>query len=192
MIFKMKNFNFCTVLLLISLLMLTGCQSTGGQLANSSADISRDSNTALQNLYANNPEARQLGRRAKGILVFPGIVKAGFLVGAQYGTGGALFKNGRTAAYYNIIAGSYGLQAGIQSFGYAMFFMDTASLSYLDRSEGWEIGVGPSVVVVDKGVAKSLTTTTARNGVYAFIFDQKGLMAGLGLQGSKISRIDPN
>ncbi len=177
---------------LISLVALTGCQSTGGQLAGSATDITRDSNAALQDLYASNPEARHLARRAKGILVFPGIVKAGFLVGAQYGSGGALFKNGRTAGYYNIIAGSYGLQAGVQSFSYALFFMDNSSLSYLDRSEGWEVGVGPSIVIVDKGMAKSLTTTTAKDGVYAFIFGQKGLMAGLGLQGSKISRINPD
>jgi lipid-binding SYLF domain-containing protein len=103
-----------------------------------------------------------------------------------------LFKNGRTAGYYNIVAGSYGLQAGVQSFNYAMFFMDNASLNYLNNSEGWEVGVGPSVVVVDKGIAKSLTTTTAKDGVYAYIFGQKGLMAGLGLQGSKISRINPD
>jgi lipid-binding SYLF domain-containing protein len=179
-------------LLLISLLALTGCQSTGGRLAGSATDITRDSNAALQDLYANNPEARLLARHTKGILVFPGIVKAGFIVGAQYGSGGALFKKGGTAGYYNIIAGSYGFQAGVQSFSYALFFMDNASLNYLNRSEGWEIGVGPSIVVVDKGVAKSLTTTTVKNGVYAFIFDQKGLMAGIGLQGSKISRINPN
>ncbi len=84
------------------------------------------------------------------------------------------------------------MQAGVQSFSYALFFMDNASLNYLNRSEGWEIGVGPSIVVVDQGMAKSLTTTTVKSGVYAFIFGQKGLMAGLGLQGSKISRIDPN
>jgi lipid-binding SYLF domain-containing protein len=184
--------NKWIILLLISLLSLTGCQSTGGQLAGSATDITRDSNAALQDLYASKPEARQLAKRAKGILVFPGVVKAGFLVGAQYGTGGALFKKGRTAGYYNILAGSYGLQAGVQSFSYALFFMDNASLNYLDRSEGWEIGVGPSVVVVDEGVARSLTSTTLQNGVYAFIFDQKGLMAGLGLQGSKISRIYPD
>ncbi|MGR8999327.1 MAG: lipid-binding SYLF domain-containing protein [Gammaproteobacteria bacterium] len=182
----------CLSLLLISLLTLTACQSTGGKLAGSPADIVRNSNAALQDLYANNPEARHLARRAKGILVFPGIVKAGFLIGAQYGSGGVLFKNGRTAGYYNIIAGSYGLQAGVQSFSYALFFMDNASLNYLNRSEGWEIGVGPSIVIVDEGIAKSLTTTTAKSGVYAFIFGQKGLMAGIGLQGSKISRIDPN
>ena len=179
-------------LLLVSLLALTGCQSTGGQMANSSANINRDSNAALQSLYANNPEAKQLAKRAKGILVFPGIVKAGFMVGAQYGSGGALFKNGRTAGYYNIVAGSYGLQAGVQSFNYVMFFMDNTSLNYLNNSEGWEVGVGPSIVVVDQGVAKSLTTTTAKDGVYAYIFGQKGLMAGLGLQGSKISRINPD
>jgi len=118
-------------LLLISLLALTGCASTGGQLAGSATDISRDSNAALQDLYASNPEARHLARRAKGILVFPGVVKAGFIGGAQYGSGGALFKNGRTAGYYNIAAVSYGLQAGVQSFNYALFFMDNDSLSYL-------------------------------------------------------------
>ena len=178
--------------LLISLLALTGCATTGGQLAGSATDITRESNAALQNLYASNPEARQLGKRAKGILVFPSIVKAGFLVGAQYGSGGALFKNGRTAGYYNIAAASYGLQAGVQSFSYALFFMDNASLNYLNSSAGWEIGVGPSIVVVDKGMARSLTSTTVQNGVYAFTFGQEGLMAGLGLQGSKITRIHPD
>jgi lipid-binding SYLF domain-containing protein len=178
--------------LLISLLALTGCATTGGQLAGSATDITRESNAALQNLYASNPEARQLGKRAKGILVFPGIVKAGFLVGAQYGSGGALFKNGRTAGYYNIAAASYGLQAGVQSFSYALFFMDNDSLNYLNKSEGWEIGVGPSIVVVDKGMARSLSSTTVQNGVYAFTFGQEGLMAGLGLQGSKITRIHPD
>ena len=184
--------NKWLILVLISLLAITGCQSMGGELTSSAGDITRDSNAALQDLYATNPEARQLGERAKGILVFPGIVKAGFLVGAQYGTGGALFKKDRTAGYYNIVAASYGLQAGVQSFSYALFFMDNDSLSYLNKSEGWEVGVGPSIVVVDEGMAKSLTSTTLQNGVYAFIFGEKGLMAGLGLQGSKISRINPN
>ena len=73
-----------------------------------------------------------------------------------------------------------------------MFFMDNASLNYLNNSEGWEVGVGPSLVIVDKGIAKSLTTTTAKDGVYAYIFGQKGLMARLGLQGSKITRINPD
>ena len=78
----------------------------------------------------------------------------------------------------------------MQTFGYAMFFMNEKAVTYLDESEGWEIGVDPSIVVMDKGMGKSLTTT-GRSDVYAFIFDQQGLIAGLGLQGSKITRIHP-
>jgi len=127
-------------------------------------------------------------RRARGVLVFPSIVKAGFMFGGQMGDG-VLMTKGRTAGYYNSLAASYGLQAGIQVFGYALFFMNDGALSYLDKSDGWEIGVGPSIVVVDAGVGKSLTSTTITQDVYAFIFDQKGLMAGLGIQGSKITKI---
>jgi lipid-binding SYLF domain-containing protein len=188
------------LLLIVSVLAIGGCQSTGGQLADSNSEITRNANEALESLYASNSEAWQLSRRAKGILVFPGVVKAGFLVGAQYGTGGVLFKrsmvhvffkHGRKSGFYNIVAGSYGLQVGVESFNYVMFFMDNDSLNYLEKSQGWEVGVGPTVVVVDKGFGKSLTTTTAKDAVYSFIFDQKGLMAGIGMQGSKISKIDP-
>lgn len=173
-------------------LLLTGCQSTGGSslTGGNAAEINRDVQMALTKLYDSTPEAKHLASRAKGVLVFPSIVKGGLMVGAQYGTG-ALLKNGRTAGYYNTVAGSYGLQAGVQSFGYVLFFMTDSALNYLEKSDGWEIGVGPSIVIVDAGAAKSLTTTTAKDDVYAFIFDQKGLMAGLGLQGSKISKIHP-
>jgi len=123
------------------------------------------------------------------MLIFPGIVKAGFLFGAQYGEG-VLRVKGRKAGYYNTVAASYGLQAGVQSFGYVLFFMTDSALNYLNKSEGFEIGVGPSIVVLDAGKAKTLTTTTGQSDIYAFIFDQKGLMAGLGLQGSKISKLD--
>jgi lipid-binding SYLF domain-containing protein len=158
-------------------------------LAASAAEINKDASAALAKLYEKVPEARTLGAEAKGILIFPNIVKAGFLFGGQYGEG-VLRKRGKNAGYYNSVAASYGLQAGVQSFGYALFFMTDSALAYLDKSEGFEIGVGPSIVVVDEGKAKTLTTTTGRSDVYAFIFSQKGLMAGLGLQGSKISRIE--
>jgi lipid-binding SYLF domain-containing protein len=100
--------------------------------------------------------------------------------------------DGQTVGYYNTVAASYGLQAGAQTFGYAMFLMNDAALAYLNRSEGWEVGVGPSVVIMDEGLAKSLTTSTAKDDIYAFIFGQKGLMAGFSLQGSKITRITPD
>ena len=150
----------------------------------------RDADAALNALYRSAPAAKTLAKTAKGILVFPRIVKAGFLVGAQYGEG-TLLKNGQPAGHYNIAAASYGLQAGVQGFAYAMFFMTDSALTYLENSAGFEVGAGPSVVVVDTGKAKTLTTTTAREDVYAFIFGQKGLMAGVGLQGSKITKIGP-
>ena len=84
---------------------------------------------------------------------------------------------------------SVGLQAGAQTFGYALFFMNDNALAQLDKNDGFEVGVGPSVVVMDEGKAKTLTTTTAKDDIYAFIFGQKGLMAGLGIQGNKITRL---
>ena len=152
------------------------------------AQADRDAEAALNALYRSTPAAKELGKTAKAILVFPKIVKAGFMVGAQYGQG-TLFKNGKAAGQYNIAAGSYGFQAGVQGFAYAMFFMTDKALDHLENTAGFEIGAGPSVVVVDTGKAKSFTTTTARDDVYAFIFGQKGLMAGIGLQGSKITKI---
>ena len=160
-------------------------------LAASASEINREVTAAVANLYQTAPGAKTLASKAKGILVFPNIVKAGLIVGGQYGDG-ALRKNGRTVAYYRSIAGSFGLQAGVQSFGYVLLFMDEASLRYLEESEGWEIGTGPSVVVLDKGFAKNMSSTTLQKGVYAFIFDQKGLMAGLGIQGTKITPITPD
>lgn len=160
-------------------------------IAGSAAEIDKEVALALEKLYATSPAAVELSMVSKGILVFPNVVKAGLVIGGQYGEG-ALLVNGKTAGYFNTVAASYGLQAGAQSFGYAMFLMTDEALSYLDRSEGWEIGVGPSVVVMDEGMAKSLTTSTAKEDIYAFVFGQKGLMAGIGLQGSKITRISPD
>jgi lipid-binding SYLF domain-containing protein len=157
-------------------------------VAASREELNRDAAQALKSLKANNSAARLLAGKATAILVFPNIVKAGFLFGGQIGEG-VLLKGGRPAGYYNSVAASYGLQAGVQVFGYALFFMNNDALAYLDRSGGWEIGVGPSIVVVDQGVGKSLTSTTITQDVYAFIFDQKGLMGGIGVQGSKITKI---
>ena len=152
------------------------------------SEISRDASAALSTLYRSQPAAKALGQRAKGILVFPHMLKAGFMFGGQIGEG-ALMKRGKTVGYYNSVAASYGLQAGAQKFGYALFFMNDAALKQLDATKGFEVGVGPSIVVLDSGAAKSFTSNTATSDVYAFIFSQKGLMAGLGIQGSKITKI---
>jgi lipid-binding SYLF domain-containing protein len=156
--------------------------------ADSAKDINKKAKEALQILYSKSPAAVALAKDAKAILVFPGITKAGLIVGGQYGEG-VLLKEGKPTAYYNTVSASYGLQAGIQKYGYALFFMTDSAQAYLDKSDGWELGVGPSIVVVDVGAAKSLSTTTAKSDIYAFFFDQKGLMGGLGLQGTKITKI---
>jgi lipid-binding SYLF domain-containing protein len=174
------------MLLLAALLLVTPKTSS----AATAEEIDRDATGALQTLYRTTPAAKNLAKVAKAVLVFPDVIKAGLIVGGQYGEG-ALRVGGKTAGYYRTVSASYGLQAGAQSFGYALFFIDNDGLQYLNKSNGWEIGVGPSVVVVDEGVARSLTTTTAQSGIYAFIFEQKGLMAGIGIQGSKITRITP-
>ena len=157
--------------------------------AASVAELNRDASAVLAKLYAGAPKAKELAAVAKGILVFPSVVKAGFMVGGLFGEG-ALLKGGKAVAYYNTVAASYGYQVGVQTYGYVMFLMNDKALQYLDKSDGWEVGTGPSVVVLDKGAAGGLSTSSARDDVYAFIFSQKGLMAGAGLQGSKITKIE--
>ena len=174
-----------TALLLAAIVVSAGAPVA---LAADRQKLARSADESLESLYASNIAAKLLGEKARAVLVFPNIVKAGFMFGGQIGDG-VLLKNGRPAGYYNSLAASYGLQAGVQVFGYALFFMNDAALAYLDKSEGFEIGVGPSIVVVDAGLAKTLTSTTITQDVYAFIFDQKGLMAGIGIQGSKITKL---
>jgi len=159
-------------------------------LAKDAAEISKDSQAALQALYKNVPKAKEIGGKALAVLVFPSVIKAGLGVGGQYGDG-ALIKGGKTVAYYNTSGASVGLQAGAQKYGYALFFMNANALQQIDKADGFDIGVGPTVVVMDEGMAKSMTTTTMKDDIYAFIFSQKGLMAGLGLQGNKITKINP-
>lgn len=180
---------------LFSLLLLIGVAL--GSLPAAAADrtaLDNDVHAAIALLKKTSPAANKIASSVKGALVFPNIVKAGFLVGVQYGNG-ALVRRKQgggyyIASYYNITSASYGYQAGVQSFGYVMALMTDAAVEHVETSRGWELGVGPSVVVVDAGMAKTLTTETAKSDVYAFTFGQKGLMAGLGLQGTKITRLN--
>jgi lipid-binding SYLF domain-containing protein len=154
------------------------------------SELASSSQKALSRLQAEAPLAQQLTPKAHAILVFPKVKKAGLMIGGQYGEG-SLLKKGAAAAYYKTTGASFGLQAGGQEYGYAMFFMNAEALAGLDSSNGFEVGVGPSIVMVDEGMAKTTTTNTLKDDIYAFVFGQKGLMAGLGLQGNKISKITP-
>lgn len=143
---------------------------------------------ALNRLKAQVPLAATLEKRALAILVFPEVTKAGFLIGGEYGNG-VMLKGGRFAGHYNTAGISYGLQAGAQTFGYALFLMNESALRALDAAGGFQVGAGPSVVVMDEGKAKTFTSQTLTSDSYAFIFGQQGLMAGVGLEGTKITRL---
>jgi len=183
----MRYFRVTIVLLVLGFVTGTLIGPNPAQAA-SAAELDRDARKGLEMLYGKTPASKALGEKAQGILVFPSITKGGFMVGGQYGEG-VLIQGGKTAGYYNTVQVSYGLQAGIQKYGYALFFMSASALKWLDKSDGFELGTGPSIVVVDTGAAKSMSTTTLQAEIYAFFFDQKGLMGGLGLQGTKVTRI---
>jgi lipid-binding SYLF domain-containing protein len=155
-------------------------------------DLKRDADQAKAMLIKSNPSAAAISKEAKGVLIFPNIIKAGLVFGGSYGEG--VFeegKSGKVDGYFNSVTASWGLQAGAQSYGYVVFLMSRKAMQYIGESHGWEIGVGPTVVVVDEGVARNLSTSTLKDDAYAFIFDQQGLMAGVSIEGTKISRIHP-
>ncbi|MEQ1754415.1 MAG: lipid-binding SYLF domain-containing protein [Micropepsaceae bacterium] len=174
-----------TAFAIAALLTLT---AAGTASAATPEDLNRDSAQALQTLTKSNPTAASMAKNARAVLIFPNIVKAGIVFGGAYGEG-TMMKGGHVTDYYNSVTGSWGLQLGAQSYGYAVFLMSPKSVEYIDKSSGWEIGVGPTVVVVDEGMAKNLSTSTLKDDAYAFVFNQQGLMAGVSIEGTKISRI---
>lgn len=169
----------------------TAMSNTGGPemtVAQADPTLDADARAALASLYAKTPHAQELGQKAKGILVFPQVIRAGFIGGVAHGAG-ILYEDGKATGSYATTSGTFGMQAGVQTYGYAMFFMTEHELNDLKTSAGFSVGVAPTVVIADQGAARNLNTTTLQSEIYAFIFDQKGLMAGLGLEGSKITKI---
>jgi len=158
--------------------------------ARSAAQIAAEGEASLRQLEAREPRARFYARHARAVLVFPSILKAGLVFGGEGGNG-VLLIDGRPAGYYNIVGGSGGLQIGVEKFSYAMFFMNDSSLRYLRKSDGWALGTGPSVAIINKGAAASADTTTIAKDVYALPYREKGLMADLTLQGTKITPNHP-
>jgi lipid-binding SYLF domain-containing protein len=164
--------------------LAAGCANIGA----SQSDLDSDSSPALNSRYRENAAARAISQNARSILVFPKMVKAGLGFGGAYGEG-ELRHGSKVAGRYNSVSGSWGLQAGAQSYGYVVFLMTQDAEDYLNRTDGWEIGVGPTVVVMNSGVMENISTSTLKDDAYAFIFDQQGLMAGVSIEGTKITRI---
>lgn len=180
----------CKTLPLAALILcsaISGCTTYSASPAGQE-NLDTDSRQALNTLTLSNPTANAISKQARSVLVFPNIVKAGFGLGGAYGEG-ELRQGGVSIERYRSVTGSWGLQAGAQSYGYAVYLMTESAEKSLESSDGWEIGVGPTVVVVDNGVAANLSTTTLPDDAYAFIFDQHGLMAGVNIEGTKISKM---
>ena len=187
---KTKNvFVRCAVLAVAALALV--CLSVGAASAETREELTAKARASLDRLYSTTPEAKELRGRAVGVLVFPDILKAGLIVGGSGGNGVLFASDGRVLGYYNAASLSFGLQAGAENFSEAMIFVSSDALKYLEKSDGWSIGAGPNVVLVDAGMAKDLSSTTLRSDVYAFIYAQKGLMGGIGIQGQKITKLNP-
>jgi lipid-binding SYLF domain-containing protein len=171
-----------------ALLLFSGSAGWAPARAASAADLEAAAQATLDRLRASEPVTDKMISEAAGILIFPEIVRAGLLVGASGGEG-VLTAGGKTLGYFRTVSASFGLQAGISAYGYVMFLMDQKALDFVRETKGWEVGVGPNVTVADRGVARRLSTTTVREGIYVFFVDQKGLFAGAGIEGSKITPI---
>jgi lipid-binding SYLF domain-containing protein len=171
-------------------LFALGCGTNPTVANGGDPELEAKARTALASLFSSAPKAQDLQYISKAVLVFPDIVKAGLIVGAQEGKGVMFGPDGKVLGYYRARALSYGMQAGAQTFSEAMFLMTDAAITAVSSGAGLSVGVGPSVVVVDAGMGKTMTTTTLKSDVYAFIYGQQGLMAGLGVQGQRIVKFD--
>ena len=187
---KTKNLVSCLILFM-TIALLGACSGKNGPSISkgTQTELADNGRRALQELYATTPKAKELRARATAILVFPDILKAGLIVGGSGGNGVLFSPGGRVLGYYNAASVSYGLQAGAETYSEAMFLMTPEALKYLDSSDGWSVGAGPTITVVDEGLAKDLSTTTLRSDVFAFIYGQSGLMGGIGIQGQKITKL---
>ncbi|WP_159834918.1 BPSL1445 family SYLF domain-containing lipoprotein [Burkholderia sp. 8Y] len=184
-----------TAVLALGCLALDGCttnRNAGTEQAAGATDqrrsIDADVDSTIQRLYSSVPGSRELVSKARGVLVFPSVLQAGFVVGAEYGKG-ALRVGGRTVGYYSTTSGSFGLQAGAQSKALIFLFMTEDALDKFRNSNGWSAGADASVAVLKMGANGTIDTTTATKPVTAIVLTNAGLMADASLQGTKISRL---
>lgn len=181
----MKSFKPLALLLLASFLLGTGAHAA------TAMQLQTESQAALEKLYAANPKNRDLGQKAYAILVFPTVVRAGILMAGFERGDGVLYVKGQVDGYYNTSSVCPGLQAGAQTYSYALFFMTPEDLQSLKKSGGLNLGAAPGLTVADKGVAGGASLYTLQ-GIKAFVFGQKGLMANIGFKATKISQFTPS
>jgi lipid-binding SYLF domain-containing protein len=173
-----------------ALLVLAACASSNpADQAAKRTEINSGADAALNQLLAQDPAAKTLAARAKGMAIFPNIVKAGLGVGGESGDG-VLRAGGRNVGYYNTSSASIGLQAGAQSYSEVLMFLTDDALARFRDGAGWEAGVDGSVAILKSGVSGKIDTTKISDPVVGFVFGQKGLMADATIEGSKYTKLD--
>jgi len=169
--------------------MACGLLCAGQSQAATAREIDVSVDVALERFSKEVKGADEFINAAKGLLILPGVIKAGFVVGGEYGEG-ALQVGGQTVGYYNIVAGSFGLQIGAQSKDIIVAFMTDEALKGFRASQGWEAGVDGNVALVNIGAGERIDTTTLKDPIVGFVFGVKGLMADVSLKGSKFTKLD--
>jgi lipid-binding SYLF domain-containing protein len=190
----MKNYGISRIsscknsiaLLAAALLMVSA--AAGIALAKTAGEINASVNASLDRFYKQVKGGKELAGKAKGVLVLPGVVKAGLIVGGEYGEG-ALRVGGKTVSYYNLAAGSVGFQVGGEAKDIIMMFMTDAALKQFQASKGWEVGVDGNVALVNIGGGERVDFTKLNDPIIAFVFDVKGLMADISLKGAKLTKV---
>lgn len=188
MLSKVKTNHLSKFFLNFSLMIFLSLVLSNLTEAASAVEIDAKVNAELKNIYKKFDAAKQLSRKSEGILVFPSVIKAGFGIGGEYGEG-ALRINGKTVDYYNTASASIGFQIGAQSKTLVLMFMSKKALQNFRNSNGWEVGVDGSVAIASFGAGGSLDSNTLKKPIIGFVFNNKGLMYNLTLEGSKITKI---
>jgi len=173
-------------------LAFTGCTTTTPRSPTTAAEqrseINKNADEVLARLYQTAPASKEMVQQARGVLVFPAVLGASFVVGAEHGKG-VLRVNGANEGYYATSAGSFGFQAGAQSRAIVILFMTQEALDKFRNSSGWTAGVDATVAVAEIGANGSIDTNTARESVVGFVLNNAGIMAGVSLHGTKIEKI---
>jgi len=183
MLKKIAGFVFvmCLTLIVVILPSLTSYAATP-------REIDASVNESLARFTRDVKGAQVFLNAAKGVLVIPKVIQVGFFVGGQYAEG-ALRVDGKTVAYYNMVAGSFGYQIGVQQKDIILVFMEKTALEKFRTSEGWQAGVSGTVAVINMGAEGSIDTTKIKDPIVGFVFDQTGLMAGASVEGSKFTKL---
>ena len=169
------------------------CTTTGGDSAAPAADqrqaIDAGADSALSRLYQQARDSQELVSRAQGVLIFPAVVSAGFIVGGGGGRG-VLRKGGKSVSYWRMTEGSVGLLAGAQSQAVFVLFMTSDALKRFEDSKGWTAGVDGSISLITVGADARITTQTAQQPIVGFVLTNAGLMASLSLNGNRFTRLE--